>query len=130
MLELLTYRNNQNKLLAFKNRLAMSRMRGLLFLSHFCVALAAVNRAVLTRLERNLCLAAAGSANSSKHLAFLSCSVLARITASFASLRLVHEAFFCVELLLTSSKYKFRATFFVSNAFFKLTDLIILPFTL
>jgi hypothetical protein len=87
-----------------------------LFFSHLCKALAAVYGAVLTWLKWNLCLFTAGSASSSVHLAFWFGSVFACIAAALASLRLVHKAFGCVELLLASGENKFSATFFTDES--------------
>lgn len=89
----------------------------LVFAFHFRKALAAVYRSVLSGFERNLCLFAASSANSGEHFSFRSRIVFACVTASFASLRLVYEAFFSVELLLAGSEYEFRATLFANKGF-------------
>ena len=62
--------------------------------------IAAINRAVVSRLERNLARNPAGSADSVKHLTRPSAAVFTGITAGFASLRLVCEPFFREKLLL------------------------------
>ena len=83
-------------------------------LPHLCKALAAVNGTIGLGLKRNLCLAAAGSADCSKELTRAACSVLSGITAGFAALGLVLEAALCVELLLTCSKNKLFTTLFAN----------------
>ena len=78
-----------------------------LLLLHSCEALAAVYGSVAGGLERNLCFLAALSAHGGVHLSLCSGSVLSCVTASLASLGLVLEAFFSIELLLTCSENEF-----------------------
>lgn len=75
------------------------------------IALAAIDRSVLGRLEGNLCLFAAGCADSGEHLTVCFASVLSLVAAGLASLRLVLEAFLGIELLLTCSERKLLAAF-------------------
>ena len=72
-------------------------------------AVAAVNRTIALGLERNLGLAAAGSASSGEQLAGGAGSVLAGSTASLALLGLVLEAAGSVELLLTGGENELLA---------------------
>ena len=69
-------------------------------------ALAAVNGSVAGRLEHKLCLAAALAAGSDEVLTLASFRVLLLVAASLAALRLVLEALFSIELLLTYGEYK------------------------
>jgi hypothetical protein len=78
----------------------------LLFL-HLSVALAAINRAVFAGTEGNLRVSATAVAGRGEHLAVRAGCVLALVTASLASLGLVHEASLSVELLLTSGEDEF-----------------------
>ena len=89
-----------------------SRLSALL--SHLSKALAAVNRTIRLGLERNLCLAAAGSADSGVELTGTAGGVLASVTASLAALGLVLEAALCIELLLTGSENEFVTAFFAN----------------
>ncbi len=85
-------------------------------------ALAAVNGSVAGRLEHELCLAAALTAGSDEVLTLASLRVLFLVAASLAALRLVLEALFSIELLLTYGEYELLAAIsalegdiFVSN---------------
>ncbi len=77
-------------------------------------ALTAVNRTVVLRLERNLRLLAAISANNFVHLALL--TALASLTTLSAAVRaagrLILEAFLSIKSLLTSGEREFLATLF------------------
>jgi hypothetical protein len=64
---------------------------------HLCKAIAAVNRAIISGLERHTCLAAAYGAGCSEVLARTVGSGLAGVTASLAALGLVLEAALCVK---------------------------------
>ena len=66
---------------------------------HAGEAIAAVNRAIGLRLERNTRFAAAGSAGSGVILSRATGGVLAGVTAGLAALRLILEATLCVEFL-------------------------------
>ena len=83
----------------------------ILLLTHFCKALAAINRTVFPRLKGNLAGCATVGANSVVHFAGTASSVLACGAAALATLRLVLETTLCVEFLLASSEYKFLTTF-------------------
>ena len=82
----------------------MKFIDGSIALSLLCEALAAVNRSVLAGLERNASLAAAACTYGSEH--FLGGLVLSGIAAVLASLGLVLESLFCVELLLACCEYE------------------------
>ena len=71
-------------------------LRKLLRVFHLGEAVRAIDRAVLTGLEGDFRLGSTARADSGKHLSLGSCIVLARIAASFASLRLVHKASFSI----------------------------------
>ena len=86
----------------------------LVFASHACEALAAVNRAILTGFERHFCFFAAVGADRGVHLSLRSRSVLASVTASLAALGLVLEAALCVEFLLTSGESELVAALFAN----------------
>ena len=73
---------------------------GFSVLLHLGEALAAVDRAVLTRLERHLAGLAAAGAHGVEHLALTADGVLAGIAAGFAALGLVLETAGSVEFLL------------------------------
>ena len=77
--------------------------------------IAAVNRTIGFRLERNLCFAATGSAYCCIHLSGSGAAVLAGISARLASLGLILETFFSVEILLTCSEDKFCTTVFANK---------------
>ena len=81
-------------------------------LSHLRKALAAVDGTVRLGLERNLRLAAAGSADSREELTRTAGGVLASVAAGLAALGLVLEAALCIKLLLTGGKNKFFAALF------------------
>ena len=86
-----------------------------LLLLHLCKAFAAINRTVVTGLERHSCFAAAGRAGRREHFSFPSRSVLSCIAASFASLGLVYKPFFSIELLLAGSESKFFPALFADD---------------
>jgi len=75
-----------------------------LLLTHLGEAVAAVDRTIGLRLERNTGFAAAGSAGGHEELTRGAGSVLAGITAGLAALRLVLEAALGVKLLLTGGE--------------------------
>jgi hypothetical protein len=77
----------------------------MLLRSLFCETFAAVNGPVVAGIERNLRFAAAVSAGSDKSF-LVSGRRFLSVTARFAALRLVYEAFFIVELLFTLSENK------------------------
>ena len=84
-------------------------------LSSGCKAVAAVDRTVLSGLERNLAGLSALSADSVEHLAGAAGFASGRLaggTAGLASLGLVGEALLRVELLLTGGEHELGATFF------------------
>ena len=89
----------------------------LLCLSPCGVALAAVDWAVILRLERNFAGFAAACAYSVKHFARGFAGILTGGTAGLASLGLVHKAFFLIEILLTRGEYKFLATVLTYESF-------------
>ena len=72
-------------------------------------ALTAVNGSVAGRLEHKLCLAAALTAGSDEVLTLASFRILFLVAASLAALRLVLEALFSIELLLTYGEYELLA---------------------
>ena len=76
------------------------------FFLHLRKALAAIYRFVLSGLERYSCRAAASCTGSIKILSCAFCSVFLCSSALFASLGLVLESFFSIELLLTGRKNK------------------------
>lgn len=72
--------------------------------------IAAVNRTVVARLERNAAGLATGSADCLEHLASAAIAtrvLLASVAAGLAALRFVGEAFFREEFLLTRGKGEF-----------------------
>lgn len=75
--------------------------RKLALLLHLSETLAAINRSVLSWLERNNSLAAARSTSCCISLSFRLCSSLSCISASFTSLWLIYETFLSIELLLS-----------------------------
>ena len=81
-------------------------------LAHTGEAIAAVHRTVRLGLKRNLCLAAAGSADSGEILSGTTSSILAGVTAALAALRLILEATLSIKLLLTGSKHELGAALF------------------
>ena len=84
----------------------------LLSVFHFCIALAAVNGAVLTGFERNACFCTAAGAGSSEHFTLATACVFAGIAAGFAALGLVFKTTACVELLLAGGEYEFLTAIF------------------
>ena len=78
---------------------------------HLRKAIAAVNRTVISGLERHSCLSAAGSTGSGEELAGSAGSVLASVTASLAALGLILEAALCVEFLLSCGENEFSSAF-------------------
>ena len=80
-------------------------------------AFAAVNRAVITRLERNLASLSALRAYCIIHLACLNAvCCFASIAARFATLRLICEALFSIKFLLTGSKGEFLSAIFADQS--------------
>ena len=82
-----------------------------LLVPHLGEALAAIDRTVGLGLKRNASLAAAGSAGSGEELTRTACSVLARVTAALAALRLVLETALCVKLLLAGGEHELLTAF-------------------
>jgi hypothetical protein len=84
--------------------------------SAFVEAVAAVNRTIILRLERNLCLASAVSAYHSKHLALCLLSALAGTTTLVAAVAaadwLILKAFFRVKFLFACAEDELLATVF------------------
>ena len=84
-------------------------------------AIAAINRAIIFRLERNLCLAAAVSADHREHLALFALSavtVAATLVAAItATGRLVLEALLRVKFLLACAKDELLATVLARQRF-------------
>ncbi len=93
----------------------MSLLRSLSSL-HLCKAIAAVNRTIISGLERHSCLAAAGSAGSSEELTGSAGSVLASVTASLAALGLVLEAALCVKFLFAGGENKLSTALFANQS--------------
>ena len=87
-------------------------LSGTLF--HLSEALAAVYGTIGLGLERNLCLAAAGSADSSEELAGTTGSILACVAACLAALGLILEAALCIELLLTGGENELFTALFAN----------------
>lgn len=75
-------------------------------------ALAAINRSVVLRQERNLVNLSAVSACDFVHFPVLSYAVLSRNSALFASYRLVLEALFSIKFLLAGGKNEFLTAVF------------------
>jgi hypothetical protein len=75
-------------------------------------AIAAINRTIIPRLERNLAFLAARSANSVKHLTLSPAPaiIFAYIAACLTPLRFVCETSLVKEILLTCRKYEFLPT--------------------
>ena len=88
----------------------------LALLLHLSEALAAVDRTIALGFERNLSLAAAGSAGSSEVLAGTAGSILASVTASLAALGLILEAALSVEFLLTSGENELVTALFAHQS--------------
>ena len=84
---------------------------------HASEAIAAVDRTVRLRLERNTRFAAASCAGSGVILSRAAGRVLASVTASLAALRLILEATLCIEFLLTSGENELFATLFADQCF-------------
>jgi hypothetical protein len=80
-------------------------------------AFAAVNRTVLTGLERNLGFATASSTSSGEPLSFAAGGVFASIPAGFATLGFIYETFFSVEFLFSGGEYEFISAFFAGESF-------------
>ena len=73
-------------------------------------ALAAVDRTVILRLERDFCLFAAIGTDDLEHLAFATLAATTALVAAIAAaLRLVFKALLCVEFLFTCGENKFLA---------------------
>ena len=85
-----------------------------LFFFHFCKALAAIYRTVLSGFERNFCFASAGCAGGGVHLFLGFEFVFACVTALFAALGFVNESTLCIEFLLTGGESKFFAALFAN----------------
>ena len=109
-----------------KNPLQLKKTAGNLFffilasnkllLLHLCKALAAVYRAILTGLEGNCSLFAAGCTYCCEHFALGLLSVLAVLAASLTSLGLVYETLGCIKFLFACFECKFSAAFFADES--------------
>ena len=97
-------------------------------LSLLCEAFAAINRPVISGLERNLAGFSAGSTNRIVHLALGSSGVFAGTAAGFASLRLICKSFFSEKVLLAGSKYEFLSAILACESFVFVKQLIYLIF--
>jgi hypothetical protein len=93
-----------------------------MLLFDFGVAIAAVNRSVVARLERNFSFLAAARADSCEKLTRRLIGVLPKIAALFAALRLVLEASLGVEFLLTGCKGEILAAFLALDNFVLIHD--------
>ena len=87
-----------------------------LLAAHIGKALAAINRTVLTGLERHSGLLAAIRANRRIHFTFPSGGVLAGVAAGLAALGFIHKALRRVKLLLPGCEYKFLAAFLTDES--------------
>ena len=105
----------------------MSYITVLLCVASCFEARAAINGSVAGGLECKLSLAAALRAGSDKVLALASLSVLL-VAASLAALRLILEALFSVELLLTCCEYKLLAAISASEGYVLIDNLSIFYF--
>lgn len=83
----------------------------LLLLANLCKALAAINRPVRLWLERHLRLTPAPGTGCGKILPRTTSRCLTRVSAGFATLRLILESPLRVEFLFTGSKHELLATF-------------------
>ncbi len=90
---------------------------GLLSLSHFCEAVAAIYRSVCLRLKRYTSFAAACCTCSYEILLRSSCGILASVTASLASLRLILEASFSIKFLFAGCEYELFSALFAFKCF-------------
>jgi hypothetical protein len=82
--------------------------------------IAAINGAVISRLERNLAAPAAVSANRVKHFALApaAASVVFRdVAAGLAPCRFIREPFFFEEILLTCREHKFLPAVLADDCF-------------
>ena len=86
-------------------------------LALFGEAIAAINRTVISGLERNFCFASAGSADGREHFLLAGSAIFSGVAAGLASLGFVCEAFFVVEVLFACSKNEFRAAVFANKGF-------------
>lgn len=89
----------------------------LLIVLHLREAVAAVNRAIGLRLERNFGFAAAVGAGSGEEFTRATGSRFAGVTAGLASLGLVLEAAFSVEFLFAGGENEIGAAFFALQGF-------------
>jgi len=80
-------------------------------------AVAAIDRTVVTRTERNLTLVSAGRTDSVEHLARASPVVFVSVAASFAALRLVGKSLFLEEILLARGEHEFLAAILANQSF-------------
>ena len=88
-----------------------------LLIFHFRKTVAAINRSVVNGLERKLCFFSAVCTGCGVHFSLRFACIPSCITASFASLRLVLEAFFRIEFLLARGEYEFVAAVFANQCF-------------
>jgi len=80
-------------------------------------AVAAINRTIVSRLKRNSGFTATGRTGCGEHFSRRCAAVFSGVAAGLASLGLVCKAFFSVELLLTCSENKLRATILTGQCF-------------
>jgi hypothetical protein len=99
-----------------------NRLLAVLLLFDFGIAIAAVNRSVVARLERNLSFLAAARADGGKELTRRLIGVLPQIAALFAALRLVLEASLSVEFLFTRGESEIFAAFLALKNFVLIHD--------
>lgn len=79
----------------------------LCFFPHLCEARAAINRAVLTGSERNLCFCTAFCASRYEHFTFAAVAVFACVAAGFAALGFINETLLRIEFLLSCCEDEF-----------------------
>ena len=92
----------------------LSVAAGVFLLTHFCKALTAIYRTVITGDERYGCYTAASSTGSFVHLSGSSAGIFTLVAAGFAALRLVYKAFGLIEFLLSCSENEFFSAFFAN----------------
>lgn len=121
MVYIKSYRRRKNALAAIarghKKTRSEERVSGLLKLPLLGEAVAAINRAAFGGLKRHFAGLPAGSANGVEHLTLRTPRVFAGVTARFASLGLVHEPFFFVEILFACSKHEFLPAVLTDQCF-------------
>ncbi len=87
------------------------------YLSLICKTIAAINRSIVSRLERDLATYSTRCACCVVHLSLLPSAAFTHVAAWFASLGLICKSLFGEKILFACRENEFLTTVFASNVF-------------